>query len=107
MAGLAANNISDGYLRAFCWRGSEMMAISAQQTKTHVAIAAWEWPSYFDPETKMRGITLEIAKWKRPSPASAPAHAKAAGLYKPVLVNDGVASFSGHLPIGIDGKMTH
>ena len=81
MAVLAANNISDGYLRAFCWRGSEMMAISAQQTKTHVAIAAWEWPSYFDPETKMRGITLEIAKWKRPSPESAPVHAKAAGLY--------------------------
>ena len=81
MAVLAANNISDGYLRAFCWRGSEMMAISAQQTKTHVAIAAWEWPSYFDPETKMRGITLDIAKWKRPSPESAPVHAKAAGLY--------------------------
>ena len=58
-----------------------MMAISAQQTKTHVAIAAWEWPSYFDPETKMRGITLDIAKWKRPSPESAPVHAKAAGLY--------------------------
>ena len=58
-----------------------MMAISAQQTKTHVAIAAWEWPSYFEPETKMRGITLDIAKWKRPSPESAPVHAKAAGLY--------------------------
>ena len=78
---LAANKINDGYVRAFCWRGSEMMAISAQQTKTHVAIAAWEWPSYFDPETKMRGITLDIAKWKRPSPESAPVHAKAAGLY--------------------------
>ena len=81
IAVLAANNITDGYVRAFCWRGSEMMAISAQQTKTHVAIAAWEWPSYFDPETKMRGITLDIAKWKRPSPESAPVHAKAAGLY--------------------------
>ena len=81
MAVLAANNITDGYVRAFCWRGSEMMAISAQQTKTHVAVAAWEWPSYFDPETKMRGITLDIAKWKRPSPESAPVHAKAAGLY--------------------------
>ena len=78
---LAANKITDGYVRAFCWRGSEMMAISAQHTKTHVAIAAWEWPSYFDPETKMRGITLDIAKWKRPSPESAPVHAKAAGLY--------------------------
>ena len=76
-----ANGITDGYVRAFCWRGSEMMAVSAQSTKTHVAIAAWEWPSYFDPETKMQGITLDIADWKRPSPESAPVHAKAAGLY--------------------------
>jgi branched-chain amino acid aminotransferase len=78
---ITANNIVDGYVRAFCWRGSEMMAISAQQTKIHVAVAAWEWPSYFDPETKMKGITLDIAKWRRPSPDSAPVHAKAAGLY--------------------------
>lgn len=78
---IEANNIHDGYVRAFCWRGSEMMAISAQQTTTHVAIAAWEWPSYFDPETKMQGITLDVAKWQRPSAESAPVHAKAAGLY--------------------------
>lgn len=78
---LADNNITDGYIRAFCWRGSEMMAISAQQTTTHVAVAAWAWPSYFDPETKMKGITLDIAEWKRPSTESAPVHAKAAGLY--------------------------
>jgi len=81
MAVIEANGIIDGYVRAFCWRGSEMMAVSAQMTKIHVAIAAWEWPSYFDPETKMKGITLDIAKWKRPSPESAPVHAKAAGLY--------------------------
>ena len=78
---IKANNIVDGYVRAFCWRGSEMMAISAQQTTAHLAIAAWEWPSYFDPETKMKGITLGIAKWRRPAPESAPVHAKAAGLY--------------------------
>jgi len=78
---IEANNITDGYVRAFCWRGSEMMAISAQQTTAHLAIAAWEWPSYFDPETKMKGITLDIAKWRRPAPDSAPVHAKAAGLY--------------------------
>jgi branched-chain amino acid aminotransferase len=78
---LDANDISDGYVRAFCWRGSEMMAISAQETKIHVAVAAWQWPSYFDPETKMQGITLDIADWKRPSAESAPVHAKAAGLY--------------------------
>ncbi|MDA9190642.1 branched-chain amino acid aminotransferase [Alphaproteobacteria bacterium] len=78
---LDANGITDGYLRPFCWRGSEMMAISAQQTTTHVAVAAWQWPSYFDPEKKMKGITLDIADWRRPSPDSAPVQAKAAGLY--------------------------
>ena len=78
---LAANNIVDGYVRAFCWRGSEMMAISAQETKIHLAIAAWQWPSYFEPEVKMKGITLDISDWRRPSPQSAPVHAKAAGLY--------------------------
>ena len=78
---IKANNIVDGYVRAFCWRGSEMMAVSAQQTTAHLAIAAWEWPSYFDPETKMKGITQDIAKWRRPAPESAPVHAKAAGLY--------------------------
>ena len=78
---LKVNNISDGYVRAFCWRGSEMMAISAQHTKIHVAVAAWQWPSYFDPETKMKGIALDIADWKRPAAESAPVHAKAAGLY--------------------------
>lgn len=78
---LDANGIIDGYLRPFCWRGSEMMAISAQDTTTHVGVAAWNWPSYFDPDTKMKGITLDIADWRRPSPDSAPVQAKAAGLY--------------------------
>jgi len=78
---LAENNIVDGYVRAFCWRGSEMMAISAQQTRIHLAVAAWQWPSYFDPETKMKGIKLDMAKWRRPAAESAPVHAKAAGLY--------------------------
>jgi len=78
---LAENNIVNGYVRAFCWRGSEMMAISAQQTKIHLAVAAWQWPSYFDPETKMKGIKMDIAKWRRPAAESAPVHAKAAGLY--------------------------
>ena len=72
---------SDAYVRPVVYRGSEMMAVSAQQTKTHVAIAAWSWPSYFDPETKMKGIRLAISDWKRPAPDTAPVHAKAAGLY--------------------------
>lgn len=78
---LKANNITDGYIRPVAWRGSEMMAVSAQYSKTHVLIAAWQWDSYFDPELKMKGISLAMASWKRPSPESAPVHSKAAGLY--------------------------
>ncbi|MDE2183650.1 MAG: branched-chain amino acid aminotransferase [Alphaproteobacteria bacterium] len=72
---------SDAYVRPVVFRGSEMMAVAAQQTKTHVAIAAWQWPSYFDPETKMKGIRLDISEWRRPAPDTAPTQAKAAGLY--------------------------
>lgn len=78
---LAKMNIKDGYLRPVAWRGSEMMAVSAQKNTIHVAIAAWEWPSYFSPEARMKGISLDWAKYKRPSPDTAPCIAKAAGLY--------------------------
>ena len=73
--------IVDGYVRPVAWRGSEMMGVSAQQNTIHLAVAAWEWPSYFDPEAKMKGINLDIAKWRRPAPDTAPTNSKAAGLY--------------------------
>lgn len=75
------NDITDGYIRPIAWRGSEMMGVSAQTNRINVAIAAWEWPSYFSPEARMAGIKLQISKWKRPSPETEPVHAKAAGLY--------------------------
>lgn len=78
---LKANNITDGYLRPVAFRGSEMMAISAQANKIHVAIAAWDWPSMFKPEIKQNGIRMMTAKYKRPSPETAPSASKAAGLY--------------------------
>ncbi|HJN21807.1 MAG: branched-chain amino acid aminotransferase [Alphaproteobacteria bacterium] len=76
-----ANNIDDGYVRPVAWRGSEMMGVSAQQNAIHVAIAAWEWPSYFSPEARLKGIKLQWSDWRRPDPATIPAKAKAAGLY--------------------------
>ena len=78
---LKANNILDGYLRPVAWRGSEMMGVSAQECSIHIAIAAWEWPSYFTPEARLKGIRLQWSKWKRPSPETIPAKTKAAGLY--------------------------
>ncbi|PPR28912.1 MAG: Branched-chain-amino-acid aminotransferase, partial [Alphaproteobacteria bacterium MarineAlpha9_Bin1] len=78
---LSANKIKDGYIRPVSWRGSEMMGISAQRNKIHLAVAAWEWPSYYSPESKLKGIKLELSKWRRPSPDTAPVNTKAAGLY--------------------------
>jgi len=73
--------IKNGYVRPLIWRGSEMMAISAQKNKIHVAIATWEWGSYFDPKLKLNGIKLDISKWRRPAPNTIPWDTKAAGLY--------------------------
>ncbi len=81
MATLKANGQTDAYVRPVAWRGSEMMGVSAQHNKIHLAIATWEWPSYFDPATKMKGIRLDIAEYRRPDPATAPSTSKAAGLY--------------------------
>ena len=73
--------IVNGYIRPVVWRGSEKMAISAKEGSTNIAIAAWEWPSYFSPEQQNKGVNLTVSKWKRPSPESAPTDSKAAGLY--------------------------
>jgi branched-chain amino acid aminotransferase len=78
---VAANNIGDGYIRPVAWRGSEVMGVSAIGNTTHLAIAAWPWPQYFSPEARLKGITLCLADWKRPSPETAPSQSKAAGLY--------------------------
>ena len=74
-------NVKNGYVRPVAWRGSEMMAISAQKNKIHFAIATWEWGSYFDPKIKENGIKLNISKWRRPAPNTIPWDTKAAGLY--------------------------
>ena len=78
---VSVQKVKNGYVRPVAWRGSEMMAISAQQTKIHVAIATWEWGSYFDPKLKIDGIKLNISKWRRPAPNTIPWDTKAAGLY--------------------------
>lgn len=76
-----ANRIVDGYVRPVAWRGSEMMGVAAQRTKINVAIAVWQWPSYFDAAAKMQGIRLTLSRWRRPAPDTAPVFSKAAGLY--------------------------
>ena len=76
-----ANNLTDAYVRPIAWRGSEQMGVSAQKTRINVAIAAWDWGAYFDPAAREKGLKLTFAKYRRPDPATAPVHSKAAGLY--------------------------
>ena len=78
---IRANNITDGYVRPIAWRGSDLMGVSAKGSKINVAIAVWPWPSYFSPEARLKGLKLDMSEWLRPSPATAPVFAKAAGLY--------------------------
>ncbi|MBX3481246.1 MAG: branched-chain amino acid aminotransferase [Caulobacter sp.] len=92
----AKNGLTDCYIRPIAWRGSEMIGVSAQQTRIHVAIAAWEWPSYFDPEQKRKGIRLAHAVYRRPSPQTAPTNAKAVGLYMICTISKHAAERDGY-----------
>ena len=78
---VAANGIGDGYVRPLAWRGAEMMGVSAQHCRIHLAIAAWTWPAYFTPEARLRGIRMTRGRYARPAPNTAPTASKAAGLY--------------------------
>lgn len=75
------NGQRDAYLRPVAWRGSEMMGVSAQSNAIHLAIASWQWPSYFNPAERLKGIRLDLAEYRRPDPKTAPSQSKAAGLY--------------------------
>ncbi len=93
---VARMGFTDAYVRPVAWRGPEQMGVAAQATKTHVAIAAWEWPSYFDPETKRRGIRMMHAPYARPAPNAAPTEAKAAGLYMICTLSKHAAERAGY-----------
>ena len=89
------NDLTDAYIRLIAWRGSEMIGVSAQDTKIHVAIAVWDWPSYFSPAEKAKGIRMCWAKYKRPSPETEPVHAKATGLYMICTISKHAAEKAG------------
>jgi branched-chain amino acid aminotransferase len=77
---LRANGLTDAYIRPLAWRGSEQLAVSAQQTKIHLMVACWSWPNLFGAD-RMKGARLGLAEWRRPHPQTAPTASKAAGLY--------------------------
>lgn len=90
------NGLHDGYIRPFAWRGAEVMGVASKGSKVHVAVAAWEWPSYFDPEEKKKGIRITHSKWRRPDPATIPSEAKAAGLYMICTLSKDAAERAGY-----------
>lgn len=92
----ARNGLTDAYLRPVAWRGSEVIGVASKGSKVHVAVAAWTWPSYFDPEEKKRGIRVTHAKWKRPDPETIPSEAKAAGLYMICTLSKDAAEREGY-----------
>lgn len=93
---VAAQKVANGYVRPFAWRGSEKMAISAQDNRIHVAIAAWPWPPYYSDEARKAGLKLTIADWVRPAPNSAPTASKAAGLYMICTISKHKAEAAGY-----------
>jgi branched-chain amino acid aminotransferase len=88
--------LEDCYLRPIAWRGPEAIGVSAQATKIHTAVAAWDWPSYFNPEERKRGVRLTRAKYSRPAPFTAPTEAKAAGLYMICTISKHLAEKEGY-----------
>lgn len=93
---LRANNLKNAYMRPVAWRGSEQLGISAQATKTHIAIACWDWPSYFGEEAREKGISLMTSKWRAPMPDTATTASKAAGLYATHTMSKHAAEAKGY-----------
>ena len=93
---LAMQGFQDAYVRPIAWRGSEMMGVSAQSNRINLAIAIWQWPSYFNPEQRLKGIRLDLAEYRRPDPRTAPSRSKAAGLYMICTLSKHAAEAKGY-----------
>jgi branched-chain amino acid aminotransferase len=90
------NDLPNAYLRPVAWRGSEMMGVSAQSNTIHLAVACWDWPSYFNPAERLKGVRIDLAKYRRPDPRTIPALAKAAGLYTICTIEKHAAERKGY-----------
>ena len=78
---VTANKLPSGYIRPIAWRGSEVLGVSAIGTTVHLAIAPWAMEGRLSVQARDSGINVTMAKYRRPSPETAPGHAKVAGLY--------------------------
>ena len=93
---LKRQGLKNAYIRPIAWRGSEMMGVSAQANRINVSIAVWDWPSYFSPEERLKGIRLDMAQYRRPDPQTAPSTSKAAGLYMICTLSKHAAEAKGY-----------
>src|SRR6186713_883631 len=93
---LQKQGFKDAYVRPIAWRGSEQMGVPAQNNRINCAIAIWQWPSYFDPAQRLKGIRLDLAEWRRPDPRTAPSKSKAAGLYMICTLSKHAAEAKGY-----------
>ena len=93
---LKRQGFEDAYVRPIAWRGSEMMGVSAQKNRINCAIAIWQWPSYFKPEERLKGIRLDLAEYRRPDPRTAPSKSKASGLYMICTISKHAAEAKGY-----------
>ena len=75
------NGLPEAYLRPMCFLGSEGMGLRADKLATHVMVAAWDWPSYMDPEARNRGIKVRTSSYTRHHVNIAMCKAKANGQY--------------------------
>ena len=93
---VSLNELKESYIRPMCFYGSEGLGIRFDNLSVHTIVAAWEWPSYFDPEAKTKGIKMELSRWRRPAPDTAPTQSKASGLYQIWFANFFLLKFEGH-----------
>ena len=78
---VAENGLETAYIRPMCFYGSEGMGLRADNLRTHAMVAAWEWPSYMDPEARDRGIKVRTSSYTRHHVNISMCKAKANGHY--------------------------
>ena len=94
-AALRANGLEDAYVRPVAWRGAgEDMGVASSRNPVNLAVATWSWGNYYG-DAKMKGAKLDVAKWRRPDPNTAPFEAKAAGLYMIATMSKHTAEANG------------
>ena len=78
---LKRNNLESGYIRPIGFYGSEGMGLRADNLKTHIAIAAWEWGAYLGKEGLEKGIRIRTSSYTRHHVNISMCKAKATGHY--------------------------